>query len=501
MMGKMMKRSAGIALLITFMVTGVALGQSIASLPDQGWWTSAGVQNVGEGEALLSVTAYPLHGVTGVEHTASPTITLGGAKTFLPGAGNTATTFDVSPALGDGFAGSMVVSSNEPLVAIGQVGNNELAFYGLGRTGGQASGMYNGANEGAPTITFPTVKHNFGGKTSTFYIQAAGNNVTVVATVQTNDGTNHTFNFTIDANKSVVVSMADFTPAIARTSCGEANTSPCVGALTAVATGGDIVGVALEADDTASPATRLQVATMFASTDGATAIYCPVFKNNWGGRYTGVTVQNVSGAPLNLNATFAGSLGDAAGIEYSSVITSVPNGASRTFHAYTDNVGGFPDASYGSVVITSTGNIIAQVNEANFAGTWFKATSYTCFAASKATTKVAFPQVKEDFGINTTGVSVQNIGVTTATLQAVYSCSDGNSYTHVAKDVGKGATYTYYKPYQVAANWTGTPMPLTGNLNCAVTVTAAQPLVGIGQEAAATGALDTKNYEAFNLAP
>lgn len=500
-MSKMMKRSVGIALLISFMITGVALGQSISALPDQGWWTSAGIQNVGTGEATLAVTAYPLMGTTGVEHTSSPTITLGGAKTFLPGAGNTATTFDVTPALENGFVGSMVVSSNEPLVAIGQVGNNELAFYGLGRTGGQASGMYNGASAGAATIVFPTVKHNFGGKTSTFYIQAAGNDVTVIATVKTNDGVAHTANYTIDANKSAVVDVADFIPAIASTSCGDANTSPCVGALTAVATGGDIVGVAIEADHTASPATRLQVASMFASTDGATAVYCPVFKNNWGGRYTGVTVQNVSGGALDMNATFAGSLGGAAGMEYTDVIAGVADGASTTFHAFSANVGGFPDASYGSVVITSTGNIIAQVNEANFAGTYFKATSYTCFAASKATQKVAFPQVKESFGINTTGVSVQNIGVTTATLQTVYACSDGNSYTHVSVDVGTGATYTFYKPHLTAGNWSGTAMPTAGNLNCAVTVTAGQNLVGIGQEAAASAALDTKNYEAFNLAP
>jgi hypothetical protein len=405
----------------------------------------------------------------------------------------------VTPALDNGFVGSMVVSSNEPLVAIGQVGNNELAFYGLGRTGGQASGMYNGASGGTPTIVFPTVKHNFGGKTSTFYIQAAGDDVTVAATVKTNDGVDHTANYAIDANKSVVVNVGDFTPAIARTSCGDANTSPCVGALTAVATGGDIVGVAIEADDTASPATRLQVASMFASTDGASAVYCPVFKNNWGGRYTGVTVQNVSGGDLDMYATLSGSLGDAAGNDYTDIITDVADGASTTFHAFSGNVGGFPDASYGSVVITSTGNIIAQVNEANFAGT-LKATSYTCFAASKATQEVAFPQVKEDFGINTTGVSVQNIGVTTATLEAVYTCG-ADTYTHVDVKVPKGATYTFYKVYLSESNWSGTAMPTAGNLNCAVTVTAGQNLVGIGQEAAAAAALDTKNYEAFNLAP
>lgn len=483
---------ASVLLLAMLVTTGVASGQGLRSLPGGGWWTSAGIQNVGSGEASVVLTVYPIDPTDSTTYEASTTVAQGGSVTFLPGS-TAPGTIDVSPSLPSGFAGSMVVSSDQPLVAIGQVGNNQLSNPPLGISGGYASGMYRGASEGATTISFPTAKNNFGGKTSTFYVQAVGSDASVTATIVTNDGVSHTATYSIKANKSVVISMGDFSPAIASSSCGSANTSPCLGALTVTSGGTPVTGVAIEADTGASPATRAQVASMFTSSDAASIVYCPVFKNNWGGRYTGVTVQNVSGSTLDFYATLNASAG--ASGTYTDEITGVPDGASQTFTAQLNNVGGFPDGAYGSMVITSTGSIIAAVNEANFDAPPYKATTYTCFSASAATMEVAFPQVKEVFGVNTTGVSVQNVGSVSTTLQAEYTCG-GTTYTHVDVELEENATYTYYQPSSNSANWSGTT--LSSNQLCAVVVTADQPIVGIGQEAATTN-LDTKNYEAFNL--
>lgn len=482
-------------LVLAILITGVASGQSIRSLPGSGWWTSAGIQNVGNGDATVNITVYPIEAASSTTYSNNTTIAQGGSVTFLPGS-TAPGTVDVSPSLPSGFSGSMVISSDQPLVAIGQVGNNLLTNPPLGISGGYASGMYRGASEGSTVISFPTAKSNFGGKTSTFYIQAMGADAVVSAVVVTNDGVSHTANYNIIANKSVVVNLADFSPAIPTSSCGDANTSPCLGALTATSTNGTpITGVAIESDTSASPATRAQVASMFNETEAASVIYCPVFKNNFGGRYTGVTVQNVSGGELDLYATLTASAGGSG--TYTDMIADVPDGAAQTFSAQLSNVGGFPNNAYGSIVITSTGNIIAAVNEANFSSPPYKATTYTCFSASAATTMVAFPQVKERFGVNITGVSVQNVGDADTTLYATYTCG-GTAYTHIGVDLAENATYTYYMPSSNAANWTGTAM--TSNNLCAVVVTASEPIVGIAQEAASTS-LDTKNYEAFNLTP
>jgi hypothetical protein len=259
-----------------------------------------------------------------------------------------------------------------------------------------------------------------------------------------------------------------------------------------------MTGVALETDTSTSPATRVQVASTFAPADASTTLYCPVFKNAFTSvtqRYTGITVQNVSGGSVNIFGTFTASQGGSG--TFKANTTGVVNGGSYTFSAQASNVGGFPAGAYGSAVITATGNIIAAVNEANFNAAPFKATTYTCFSASSATTKIAFPQVKENFGVNTTGVSVQNVGAANTTINATYTCS-GVTYTHVGVPLVKGATYTYFSPSSSAANWSGTKLP--NNKLCAVVVTAGQPIVGVAQEAATTS-LDTKNYEGFNLSP
>jgi hypothetical protein len=492
----MIRKALVAALLLTMVVTGVASGQSISALPGGGWWTSAGIQNVGSGTANVVLTAYPAAAADTTTYSASTTIPQDGSVTFLPGS-TAAGTIDVSPSLPANFVGSMVLSSDQPLVAIGQVGNNQLSNPPLGTPGGYASEMYRGMSAGAATISFPTVKNNFGGKTSFFYVQATGSDVTVAATVKTNDGTSHTASYSIKANKSVLLSVGDFSPAIASTSCGDANTSPCVGSLSVTATGGNIVGVALETDTSVQPATRVQAASMFAPTDASANIYCPVFKNNYVNRYTGVTVQNTTGGALTVYATLTASAGGSG--TYTANM-SVPAGASRTFSAQIPNVGGFPDGAYGSMVITSTGNIIAAVNEANFNAAPFKATTYTCFADSAATQRIALPQVKENFGPNITGVSVQNVGSADTSITAKYTCA-GTTYTANAVALAKGATFTYYNPSNPSnpggVTWSGTALP-NGSL-CAVVVTANQNIVGIAQEAMPSGSLNTKNYEGFNL--
>lgn len=501
----MKKISVVLALLVVLALVGAVAAQGIQSLPGSGWWTSVGIQNTGGGTANAVITAYHETGGAADTHTASFTITQGSSVTFLPVATGAAGTIAVSPALEPGFSGSAVVSSDQPLAAIGQVGNNQQFSNQVGVSGGYASAQYRGSSAGAPTISYPTVKNNLFGKTTTFYVQAAGADVTVNVTVKTNDGASHTGSKAVSANKTWLISPSDLTPPVASTGCGsDPNVSPCLGSFSATATGGDIVGAVVEHQAAAAPATLAQSTALFLPTDADKTVYCPTFKNAYGGgaatpRYTGVTVQNPSGAPVDVYLTLT-AVG--TGTKYNAT-ANVPAGGSFTFSGQIPNVGGFPSGSggvaagLGSAVVTSTVPIIANVNEAN-SGSPVKATTYSCFAASGATTKIAFPQVKEAFAGSNTGVSVQNTGSNSTDISAVYTCA-GVSYTHVNKTLNKGEAFTYYLPSGSAANWVGTAM--TTNKLCAVSVTSTgEPIVGIAQEAAyPSGSLDTKNYEGFNL--
>jgi hypothetical protein len=498
----MKKLRTVIILLLTLGIVGTAFA-SVGTLPGSGWWTSVGMQNVGSSIANVVMTAYHVNGGSAATYTGSFTMTVGGSVTFLPG--SSAPNVDVTPPLPSGFQGSMVVSSDQPLVAIGQVGNNVLLGGALGVTGGYASAQYRGSNQGATSLSYPTVKSNFSGKTTTFYIQAAGSDTTVTATIKTNDGASHTASMAVAANKTWVASPGDFSPAISSSSCGSnPNTSPCVGSFSASTSGGQIVGAVVEHQTSTSPATIAQSTALFLPSDAATTVYCPTFKNGYAGgtapRNTGLTVQNTSGGAATVYLTLKSV---ATGLVYHSSAV-VAGGASVTFNPQAANIGGFPSGGGGTAdglaaaTVTSTVQLIANVNEANQLGTPVKATTYSCFGASGATAKVALPQVKEEFVGSNTGVSIQNTDVTTATVSAVYTCG-GVAYTHINKLLAPGAAYTYFRPHTSAGNWTGTALP--NNKLCAVVVTTGgQKIVGIAQEAAyPSGNLDTKNYEGFNV--
>ncbi len=500
--------SVSVVLVIILALAGVAVAQGIQTLPGSGWWTSVGIQNTSTSTANAVVTAYHVNGGAADTHTASFTVTAGSSVTFIPVSTGAAGTVAVTPPLENNFGGSAVVSSDQPLVAIGQVGNNLQFSNQVGVTGGYASAQYRGSSQGAATLSYPTVKHNFASKTTTFYIQAAGSDATVTVTVKTNDGNSHTASMAVAANKTWVLSPGEFTPPVQSTSCTTvANTSPCVGSLTAVATGGQIVGAVVEHQHVAAPATLAQSTSLFLPADADTTIYCPTFKNAYGGsaatpRYTGITVQNTSGSAADIFLTLTLV---PAGTKFTAT-ANVPAGGSYTFSGQIPNVGGFPSGGggvttgLGSAVITSTVPLIANVNEAN-TGAPVKATTYSCFAAAGATAKIALPQVKEEFAGSNTGVTIQNTGAANTNISAVYSCS-GVNYTHVDVPLAPGASYTYFRPHTSATNWTGTGLP--NNRLCAVTVTAGSggSIVGIAQEAAyPSGSLDTKNYEGFNLAP
>ena len=504
----MKKLRTAVVLLLTLAVVGTAFA-AVEALPGSGWWTSVGIQNPGTAEATVQLTAYHAVGESQTdEHKADFKMAGGSSVTFMP---NTATSTTglpaVSPVLEAGFQGSMVASSDQPLVAIGQVGNNVVS--GLGVANGFASAQYRGSNQGAISLAYPTVKNSFNGKTTTFYIQAAGAETTVTATVKTADGASHTASKLVPANKTWVLSPDDFAPVVAKTNCGAVATSPCVGSFSAATAGGLIVGAVVEHQAETAPATIAQSTALFLPTDADTTVFCPTFKNAYGGgtapRTTGITVQNLSDSQATVYLTLKSAL---TGGDFKSNVM-IPSLGSVTFYPSSGNIGGFPSGNggvttgLGAATITSTAKLIANVNEANTTGTPLKATTYSCFGAASATAKVALPQVKEVFGGNNTGVTIQNTDPTAdAVVNAVYTCGTA-TYTRVAKTLGPGGSYTYYIESNNASNWTGTPMPVGSKLLCAMTVTSGgQKIVGIAQEAAyPSGNLDTKNYEGFNLTP
>jgi hypothetical protein len=480
-------------------------------LPGSGWYSTAVIQNVGTAPATVHLDVYQQNS-TAAPATAdiSPQIAPGASRVFFPGSGGASGNVDVSSPLPGNFSGSMVVSSDQPVVAIGQITNFQFSQFGVGVAGGYASEQYRGSPANSSTITYPTVKSNFGGKTTIFTVQAAGADVTATATIVTSDGVAHTKALQIAANRSFTFGPDDnFNPAISSSNCGnDPNTSACFGSLS-VAGNNNIAGVALEYVDGQSPATRVQAASMFGTEDVGDTILCPTIKNDFGvnRRTTGVTVANTSGAAVNVTGEFTVAQGPAAsdtGAKFTQGPVSIPAGKSFVFGALNSTVGGMPGSRLAAAKFTSSASaIVAVTAETNIAGQVaglpVKQTTYTCFNPANATPKIAAPVVKRNFGNNTTGITVQNANTSgDVTVNATYSCNSGaNTYGPVASSSLKpGEGFTFFQPAAVPA----------GSL-CAVTLDAggANKVVAIVNESSdsftgtAQFLLNTKNYEGFNL--
>jgi hypothetical protein len=483
---KMLSLIAAVAIIAA--MASIAVAQT--GIPGSGWWTGEQVQNVGTATANIVVTAYDKNGA--LTYTASQTVTVGSAFTFVP------SNFAGMP---PGFIGSAVVSSDQPIKAIVAV-TNFLAG-SLGIAGGKAVAQYQGTENADTALYFPLVKNNRAGNSTAFYVQNAGTAAaTITAVFKMDTGTPGVYTTTIASvgpNKMVVISPGDASVPSVPGIGGRDN----VGSLT-VTSAQPLAGSVLEYIVGQTIATALNGTRGFTAADFATTAYAPVVKNNRVGHFTGLQVQNVSAGPIDVTVRYIGTSAGTpcAGNVYTDTATAVPAGASKTF---VQTVGALPSNCTASATVTATGNFVAIVNEQNQTGFPKAGITYSAISDGAKTTKVSAPLFKDRRSGSSTGLQIQNVGAATATNVVVtFACKGAATFTAISlpQTIGVGGAKLFFRPSTMAGTFTvGNPFS-SNNVNCAVSVTADQPVVAIANEFAdATGAYDDTNYEGFNLAP
>lgn len=477
-------KKVGMMLLLVALVALPAA--TLADLPGGGWWSGEQVQNVGNDVAHVLVTSYDAS--SSATYTASYDIPVGGAWTFLPS--------DFGHP--DGFQGSAVVEADQLVKAVVNVTNRESGGYGI--TGGFAAAQYQGIEAPATEVNFPLAKINHFNKTTTYFIQNAGNAATTsgTATFVMRNGDTHTYDLpAIGVNQMILFTAAD-----AGADPNNADNNGKVGGMSVTADQ-PLAGVVMEHFHTENPATILQGARGFTAADYDTTLLAPVAKHNRYGRFTGIQVQNVSGGTIDINVTYEGTAGACAGNTYNDSATGVLDGASATFLG----TAVLPENCTAAATIVGGGNIVAIVNEAFQAGyvpaEGQRATTYNAFPAGTASMTLSVPLYKENRFSKTTGLQVQNVSSTgDAHITLAFVCG-GTTYTTNVQTIGPGASANYTRVSQNAGLWSGDVMP--ENVNCAVTVTSAdENIVGMANESVFpfSGApiqQDNSNYEAFNL--
>lgn len=479
-----MKKSMIIVVALVFLLVAL-VGTSSAAVPGSGWWVGAVHQNVGDSNATLSVTAYDSQTSNTYTYNPSP---------LAPGA-----SFNVSPdnipGLPAGFVGSIVTSSDQPLVAQVNVTNRQAGSNGV--AGGLAAGIYNGTDgsTASTSLTFPLVKNGHFNKTTTFYLQNAGSSAATISVVFAVGGTNYPYTSpSIGPGQMVAVD-----PGLAGVPSGNGN----VGAMTATSAQ-PMAGVMLEHETTASVAKVLQASNAFAPGEVNQTLYCPTFKQGHFGRSSGIQVQNTHTSAQNVTVTYVGTSGT-----FVSTVNNLAPGASTTFINDSNITSG---TIFAATVEGSAGPVAAIVNEAEIplVNPNQTATTYNCQSAATATTKVTYPAFKENRFGRLTALQIQNVGGSQAT-NVVLSFTDNNGATRVtnAQTISAGASSTFVCVSSKSI-WNGSS--LAANTLSGVTITADQPIIAIANEASwantnpctpnnGAGSFDKATANGFNVAP
>lgn len=410
------------------------------------------IQNLSNNPASVIISYYQ-QGTPNPVASPHDTIPANSSKTYCP-----------LSAVSSGFNGSIVISSDQPVVAIVNV------------TGGAWSAFdasYAGFTSGATTVYIPLLMKNNYGYNTWFNVQNVGSSPATVY-VTYSDGTT-AGPVTLQPNLATTFNQAIEThnqPVFAAT---VTSTQPIV--ITVMEVG----------------------PRMLFGYNGFTAAspnpVMPLVQANNYGYTTGIQVQNVGTSATQVTISYTPS---AAGTACTQTKTINP-GSSETFalHAWSVNdtnvdnncVNGQTFVGSAKVTGNTTNQpLVAIVNQHNFSTN--KGAAYGAFDPASATSKVVLPLIMDRNYGYFTGFNIQNVGTSATTVTCVFA----NSARTVSKTLQPGEALTDVQLNQLANGYVGSAVCTASGGDAKI--------IGVVNELLNVGIQDTfLVYEAFNVEP
>jgi hypothetical protein len=323
---------------------------------------------------------------TGYTNPDSDTVLIGRSNTYFP----------VHAA--DGFNGSVVVTSDQPIAVISNLVVNTTA---------RGLGSYVAFQNGASKIYFPLVMKLNSSNTTTFNVQNTGSTPADV-TVKFYPQAGSPFPPIPDILVTIPMGAAH---TYDMNSIGPS--SKWIGAVTAEVTdtaNDSVAGVATTVNVVYSSA--YQLATFNAFTAGATQVTLPLVQENNGGTRSSANCQNVSPsttATISINYT----PGPGFPAKPSEQQVNVPPGGNAVFINDYTNLPGKP-RFIGSAVVTASPTVplVCVVNQQTPSRAWIS--SYEGFSTTSATGNVLLPLVQSKNGNAVNGFVYTTINLATA---------------------------------------------------------------------------------------
>jgi hypothetical protein len=383
--------------------------------------------------------------------------------------GNGSNTYCPLSAVTDGFNGSVVIESTEPVAAITNV---------TGGAWGSYNASYAGFDAGATTVNIPLLfKDNYGYNTW-FNVQNVGTGVADVDIVYS-DGTS-SMNNTIDQYLAKTFDQSLETHSQAVFAATVTSDQPVV--ITVMEVG--------------STTPMLFGYNGFIPDQEHTNPVMPLVQANNYGYTSGIQVQNTGGTNTNVTISYTPSIAGTACTQ----TKSVPAGGSETFallawdagdaDADNDCVNGQTFVGSATVTVNSaTQNLVAIVNQHDFAGNM--GASYGSFNPTQATAKVVMPLIMQDNYGYFTGFNVMNVGNLDTTVSCTFS---GSSHT-------EGATLASGEALTAVQYGTALGAGYVGSATCTATGGDASIIGVVNETLLGTGQDTFLVYEAFNTTP
>lgn len=401
---------------------GIILGFASFSLaaPPGNWTTDYTLFNVGTGPATYSMTRYALcsgacSADAGTDFTpAAPdnSIAAGGSFYFNP----------ADPKWGfPTFAGSVVVSSDQPLAGTVTLGN------GLSGSA-YASDAYSAVTAPATSVVTPIIMAGLGTWNTRISVQNTGTanaDVTVAFS-----GANKPTDVTISGlppNMTAWVDQADSGASGFNGSAKITSAQPLAVVVEEYKTSGGV----------------LVAYNGLPAGDSGTTVYLPGYID-LGVWATDFTLVETSGAAATATVAFAGTT--------NSITGPVPANGSVYLNRYaalpSGWTGNFPTQYYGGATVSATGgSLVAVYNISNSGagGPGNLAVGYTGFNPAKAKQSVVVPLIENTYGGGgwTTTYTVQSVDGTPANLSMVYNGNLTPSCNPCTSDMGGKAAFTY----------------------------------------------------------
>jgi len=363
----------------------------------------------------------------------------------------------------DGFQGSAVVSSDQPVVA--NI-NTQIPTSGAGATTSNPNrvGTSSGVLTPYTTLYFTQVMKEYYGWNSYAAVQNT--------TADTAQVTIRYYNASDGAEQAAAaqtVSIHGYSTYIFRQSENASLPSSWTGSV--VVSGTQALAGIVNFFNAGGTPELAAFCSYNAFGAGATKLYVPRLVRNYYGYQGGLTIQNVGTADATVTITYKFGANS-----YTQTVTGLKKYASKVL--YMPNVTELGTATgTGSAVLTSNQPIVATANEDNRSGDpalpnhQGRGITYNAIPDGQQTTTILFPQVTSKFYGYCGGVQIQNVGTADAHVTATFSKPGTTDVVVGPVTVPQNSPKDWFAPTvlgDAGLNWNGS-----------VVVTSDQPIVGI----------------------